>query len=215
MVVKTLCLAPPEFAYLPGLVSRDPCRVRLADAIRLWAPGAALDLGDDGVTAEEQAARAATHDGALLTVGTPADTPGLDVLEEHLARLGLCFARRILESAPGHAAAAVFVCDEERDADWRCRLVEHVSKHGAHARLAFPPSEPRRDRGSWGACLGLGRPRGAGVLEDATRIVAPARIPEVQVIIDLYELGIHPLLEMYAGNGLWDRNDELLVNIVP
>lgn len=67
----------------------------------------------------------------------------------------------------------------------------------------------------WAVRFGMDRPAVARFLEDLVSTQLPERAGLFFAARGFFEIGIDPFEEMYAGNALPDRNEELLRNIVP
>ena len=91
---------------------------------------------------------------------------------------------------------------------------------GGRLRFCFaapPPGDDGdfRDGASWARTYRLHDPGWRALLPVLTARWRPDRLTLLGAALAWEALGIDPLLEMYAGNSLVDRNAELLVNIVP
>ena len=89
---------------------------------------------------------------------------------------------------------------------------------GPHAvRLAF--AEPRlpcdpEDGASWAARYGLDDPAWRAALLRLAAADLPHAAVQLHAAIGFQRLAVHPLCELFAGNGLFERNPELLQNIL-
>lgn len=181
---------PPAFEYLPAFFAPDPEHARLAAFVRAHHAelgGGPLELGDEGRTAAETAAHFfGLGVERVLVVDAHPDPMGAEFLLAALVERGLDAVR-----ASEHPA-------------WR-----------ALPRAPLPPSRAERDGSPWAARLGLDRAAGREALRDRSARERPELAAWVEAVIGFQALGVHPLAEIYAGNGLLERNAEYLVNLAP
>jgi hypothetical protein len=188
-VVEGIAL-PPAFEYLPAFFPPDADHARLAAFVRRHQRalgGGPLELGDQGRTAPETVEHlCASRVERVIVVDAHPDPSGATFLLEALA------ARAI----PALRASELAV--------WR-------TLPGA----PLPPPRPSRDGAPWSARYGLDQPHGETALRARAARERPELLPWVEAVIDFQRLAVHPLAELYGGNGLLERNAAYLVNLAP
>jgi len=236
--VVEVIVVPPELSLQPALLLGRPERARAVARLRagvIAAGGATprLFVEDGGRTAPQCArALAASGTAAVVLVGDGADGAVTSVLRDELARHGIAAvlgdARSALpagaaegewdagdEALALHAFAvdpAIDIAAAERD------LRERITAHGAaRIRLRLPPPvKPVAPTMFLSAhLLALREPPLRARLLMLAAFLRPACVPLLQLAAQWCDLGLDPLLQCYAGNGVADRNRELIANIVP
>ena len=212
MVVKEEMTAVPADLYDgAGVMVCNPERAQLVARLRDEGVASAgkVDFGDSGQSAVETVAEwGVTH--ARILSG-PRDDRAAKIL------LAACEAR-------GIDAVVVAVPDDGVDDDEIVRVdledpmacFAELARPGRNGRLAparVPPSTPAR-RSPIPAGIPWEDSAWHRALLDHAAANFPLRYCALVVQLGLCALGANPIEDAYAGNGLRDRNRELLVNIV-
>ncbi len=108
----------------------------------------------------------------------------------------------------------------ERKKKFLERLARAAERSGESNLALLPPRRERRVAplpagAPWAAGYGLEDPRTRNLLLDACAAAFPSRLGPFHAALGFYSCRIDPLEEIYAGNHLADRNQDLIVNIVP
>ncbi|MBU0754547.1 MAG: hypothetical protein KJ645_05375, partial [Planctomycetes bacterium] len=106
------------------------------------------------------------------------------------------------------------------DSAWllRCgRLLEELYPRACRIWIEKPGLSAGTPCGGapWSARYGLDHPAFREFLTEIVAHYFPFHLPCLNWLCGLVKVGADPLEEMYAGNGLPDRNAELIENIVP
>jgi hypothetical protein len=180
---------PPAFEYLPALFPPDAEHARLARFVRdshEALGGGPLELGDRGRTAAETVAWLRAAGGTrVIVVDAHSDPSGAEALLDVLVADGVPAVR--------------------------------ASSHGPWRALGDRPSpaSPARGVAPWAARLGLDQEAGRAALRARVARERPELASWCEAVIAFERMGVHPLAELYAGNGLSERNADYLVNLLP
>lgn len=224
---------PPDLGLLCTLFAPDPRRAALeaelaaAVAAERGAGGAVtFDAGESGECAAATAARLVRAGVVRAEVhGAPCDAVAADVLAAALSAAGIEVAGPLLRAAPVLAPATAFrwLGDSGLAAPPEAlerALAAAVAARGSAAVRLLPrcsgePGAFVRDGAAWGWRYGFDDAAARTFLAGAVERSLPRHRAELEYALILFQMAVDPLEEMYAGNGIADRNRELLVNIVP
>ena len=81
--------------------------------------------------------------------------------------------------------------------------------------LLHASPEERCPGAPWAVRYGLEREDGAARLLERARAGCPTLLPWVEAVLRFARLGVHPLAEVFSGNGLVERNPDYLENLRP
>jgi hypothetical protein len=90
-----------------------------------------------------------------------------------------------------------------------------ASSADVSAWKALPHASPEiRSPGSpWAVRYGLDRPEGVERLIHRAPIEFPSLLPWIFAVVNFAKIGVHPLAEVFAGNGILERNADYLENL--
>ncbi len=193
MVVEGAAI-PPALEYLPGLfVRRTPPEVE-ADVV---------DDGNAGRIAAETAAFFRERGVERVVLHVPAvDETAAEILEAALIRAELG-VHRVGAAAPTSEEGLLLPETPEQGT---------IEELYAKARETKLPLDPGPRRTSWTL---LAEPRWRAALTALAGRAYLQHLPLLLTVVGFRRQGVHPLAEMYAGNGLIERNRELLANVLP
>jgi hypothetical protein len=184
-VVDGIALAPP-FEYLPGLLPADAEHARLAAFVRRHH----ARLG-----------------GGPLELGVDGRTAREVV--DFLRTAGAARVIVVVAHPDPHGAAALF------DA-LTAGSIPALSSAELSAWSELPCAPAAVDAGApWAARHGLERVAEIEALRARVAREAPERAAWLEAVIGFARFGVHPLAEIFAGNGLCERNRDFLVNLRP
>lgn len=193
-----------------GVIACNPERDALVARLRREAPVDVFDFGDDGKSAAETAA--AWDGGPLRIVGGPRDGRAVDLLVAACAARGIDTTAESLPDSQDDDGAMVRV-----DAADPMACFAELQRRGGRARLAparTAERSPALRRSPLPSGMPWGDPDWRAALLGHVAALAPLRYHALVAQIGLHDLGANPIEDAYAGNGIRDRNRELLVNIV-
>lgn len=185
-MVDGIALAP-AFEYLPSPFEADAEHARIVAFVR---------------------AHHARLGGGPLELGEHGHTA-----EAALAELRAAGAERVIV-----VAAHSDPCGAEALREAAARLALPVVSSGELPEWrALPHASPeeRCPGAPWAVRHGLAHDEGAARLLARARAECPALLSWVEVVLRFARLGVHPLAEVFAGNGLAERNRDYLQNLRP
>jgi hypothetical protein len=204
----SLGVLPPEMDYLPGLFLPDR-----QSAVRSGAGPFVLIRRGSAVPGGTIAFEMETEDSWVRRAPGRVSAIPAWVTRIELASVVRAPRREFL--ADSRCLFAIPVDAPGATPDTWAQIADAVDR----ARLRLFRSGDLLDRGSTSGALWASR-YGLGTREDAARLLAlverffPCFEPLVRTVARWCELGIDPLEEMDAGNGIADRNAEMVANIV-
>lgn len=215
MSVRTIRLVPPQLSLQPALFAPDPARAAMLRWLRTQRD--VETRVEEGTRTAPAIATALVAAGAerVHLVGNGADAAVSAVLQAELQRMGLPVEPVVLAVGDAEADADVFPveCDESVE-QALVRLRATIAARGSTRLRLLPPAVATpvaltRD-------LAALRPvEMRARLLALTAMLRPACTGLLQLAAQWSQLGLDPLLQTFAGNGIADRNRDLVVNIVP
>jgi len=209
-------ILPPQLELLPGLFAPSAT----FGAARARFGGALIQTGPHTLS---ELVRTLPGTGVRkVTVLEPLEdpAPARRIVETLLARGVETGCLPLAPEAPSAGSPGLVLLGATPDEEALALAVRRAAARagGPHAvRLAF--AEPRlpcdpEDGASWAARYGLDDPAWRAALLRLAAADLPHAAVQLHAAIGFQRLAVHPLCELFAGNGLFERNPELLQNIL-